>query len=477
MAYARCALILAALCAVSDATCPTADGWADYGGSCLKVPTTSNPGSQIDCVNTCQSAAPSGQSAALTCVNSESKHQAIVDWLNAAASINGIQGRRSTRYFFWIGNYQPVNGGPWSACVSGEETSFTSWSPTHTSASYGAQPDDGVLADGTTQPVEDCAGITADGWYDQRCNDPNFGSMYCLCELGLTPSAEYTNYTAHLSPANVGSTVDPLRTSIGLTVAVVLGLLAGLISCLTAKKADDWKARVKTRTSRAMLTTGWVLVLLGLAPIFMLVIGQTMFFSAVTNEIYFLICVPVGIVCFMLSVTPSDVSGCMVPAFFISFYALVAVITAAIALFLAGPGGFLQIISFVWLADGLLCAIASASTFWMPRDQNAKKLLRLWLTSRVFLATLGVTFIVYGALFPDDVGFLIACAIFGVVCLLLSGITTPRCRSAFCIWIATLGLGGAQIEPARGAARIVFCDLTKPMLDDKATSDTEMGAK
>ena len=73
-----------------------------------------------------------------------------------------VPAQRSTRYFFWIGNYQPVADGAWNACVSGEAVSYTSWSPTHVTPAFGAQPDDGA----NKGPAEDCAAITADGWYD-----------------------------------------------------------------------------------------------------------------------------------------------------------------------------------------------------------------------------------------------------------------------------------------------------------------------
>ena len=59
----------------------------------------------------------------------------------------------------------------------------------------------------------------------------------------------------------------------------------------------------------------------------------------------------------------------------------------------------------------------------------------------------------------------------GAVCVILGAVTTPRCRSAFSVKVATLGLGGAQVEPATKWARLVFMDLSQPLSDGKVTNE------
>ena len=97
--------------ALTTSSCPS--GWNQLSnGKCVTVPVNADGtgyGFQPSCVETCQAAAPAGQTSALTCVKSASEHQAIVDWMNSEDTIYTITARRSTRYFFWIGNYQPIN--------------------------------------------------------------------------------------------------------------------------------------------------------------------------------------------------------------------------------------------------------------------------------------------------------------------------------------------------------------------------------
>ena len=86
------------------------------------------------------------------------------------------------------------------------------------------------------------------------------GGLYCLCELGLTPSAAYLAFVANLTSASgelEEQRVDTTRLAIFLSAALVVGLVPGIIACLCAKKAADWKSRVRTRGPRAMLTAGW----------------------------------------------------------------------------------------------------------------------------------------------------------------------------------------------------------------------------
>lgn len=68
----------------------------------------------------------------------------------------------------------------------------------------------------------------------------------------------------------------------------------------------------------------------------------------------------VGVVCFMLAVIPEDLStGCVVHAFFIAFYVLVAVAGGGIGFF--SGGGMLQIVAYIWLALSALGVRAHSS--------------------------------------------------------------------------------------------------------------------
>lgn len=290
-------LIIVVLC-FTHCICSCPSGWKELSnGKCVTVPVNedgSGYGFHPSCTQTCQAAAPEGQKAALTCVKDKDEHQAIVDWMNAEDTINTITARRTTRYFFWIGNYQPINTeccdapGAWNACVSGETTSYTNWSPTHVSAGYAAQPDDGA----NKGPVEDCATMTADGWYDTVCYLETDGGQYCLCELGLSASAAYLNFSSTLvSQGGGGGGGDPARIGLGFGVAFIIGLLPGLVGALCRKKAasSEWKERVRSRVSLVMLSTGWLLVVLSLTPAVMLVAGVSMFLRDFASIVYFVL--------------------------------------------------------------------------------------------------------------------------------------------------------------------------------------------
>ena len=132
----------------------------------------------------------------------------------------------------------------------------------------------------------------------------------------------------------------------------------------------------------------------------------------------------------------------------------------------------MQIFSFIWLALGLLGAIGSATICRIPNNQPEKKLLRLWLASRAFLIALGISFLV-GIGF-GNVAERTAFGVVGATCTVLGAVTTARCRSAFCIMVATLGLGS---DPrAMSAAKLVFMDLEKPFRDGQVRHEAEMGA-
>ena len=258
-----------------------------------------------------------------------------------------------------------------------------------------------------------------------------------------------------------GAAVDnpyATRQGVGLGVGVLIGLLPALISCACAKKAGDWQARVRSRGRLAMLSVGWLLVVLSLTPTFMFVIGQDMSGDPI-YLLYFALMLPVGAVCFMLSAVPADLSGCMVPALYIAFYVVTAVCTGGLGFFWAG--GTLQIVAIVWFALCLLGALASGTACLVPKSekQAERKLLRLWLTSRLWFLLTGVSFL---CLLIDSPWFNarynIAYIIVGLDFLLLAAVTTPKCRSAFCVMIATLGLGGSL--EAKSAARLVFTDLS-----------------
>mmetsp|Transcript_13844 Transcript_13844/g.25841 ORF Transcript_13844/g.25841 Transcript_13844/m.25841 type:complete len:244 (-) Transcript_13844:605-1336(-) len=229
------ALLLFSFICVVQSSCPA--GWKPGPeDKCYKV-----RGSGIgsggayfpDCQEYCSSAAPDGQTAALACITSQAQNDFIVKWMNDEDSIAGIPGRRSTRYFFWIGNYQvTTNSGVahgWTGCVSDEAThDFTSWSLDHISPTLGAQPDDN--GDGT---AEDCAAITADGWYDYPCHLDHEVEMYCLCELGVSwvglgPRAANENQA---NPPTLSSTSkQSQREEVSRSNDVRTGLMKGLVA-------------------------------------------------------------------------------------------------------------------------------------------------------------------------------------------------------------------------------------------------------
>ena len=462
-------LVLCSFVHVARTSCPS--GWKEWRAQCLKVAGPDggfNVGNQPACQQSCASLTES--TAALVCVNSEAKNQMIIDWFNEADSIGGIPGRRSTRYFFWIGNYQTVKDGPWDACVSGESTEgYTSFSPTHaTQSTMGAQPDDGVAIDGTrvSSGPEDCAVITADGWYDSECTGDT--TFFCLCELHRSPSLAYRNvsWVASSSSAGTGG-INAGNFGTALGAAAVIGLvpaLVGALVCRTPSKAE-WKQRVRTRVSRVMLSLGWLLIVFSLTPLVALVAQAPMFAgtAASVGEVYFVVMLPLGLICFILAVVPADLSSSRVPAFFILFYVFIAVITAVFAVTLARPGGIIFIVGLVWAAIGVVFAGLSVGVLRVSAAQPWRRLAVLWKETRAFLFLVSVTLIALA--FIDaayDVALGVAWGVSGATCLLLSAVTTMRCRNAFCIWLGTLGVSDVQ---AKIAAAQVFVDLAKPLTD------------
>ena len=68
--------------------------------------------------------------------------------------------------------------------------------------------------------------------------------------------------------------------------------------------------------------TGWLLIVLSVTAVVSILVGQWIFYPAY-SVIYFLLMLPVGLVLFLLAVVPTDLSGAMVPAIIITFYAAV----------------------------------------------------------------------------------------------------------------------------------------------------------
>ena len=130
--------------------------------------------------------------------------------------------------------------------------------------------------------------------------------------------------------------------------------------------------------------------MLSLDPTVAYVIGQNMVFDA-SVLLYCALMLPVGIVCFMLNAIPADLSGGMVLAFFIAVYALIILVTGGTrrplerrhADRLLRPGGL-----------SVVGAAATSTVCCIPKGpkQSEKKLLRLWLTSRIFSILLGISF-------------------------------------------------------------------------------------
>ena len=350
---------------------------------------------------------------------------------------------------------------------------------------------DGTLkAQGTTMhasspfnpigPFRLCGREKSDGWDPERYflgRVAHFGvwdSAFTKEQVEALSAAYNTAYPPiTVDAATLPGGVTPMQTvqsslslkqAIGLTAAFVVGLLPGLISYLRAKKPADVRERVRMRGRRAMLTVGWLLTVLSLTPVLMFVFGQTMFLD-VLPLFYFILMLPAGMVCFMLAAIPADLSsGAMVPAFFIAVYTLVALASGGVAYF-AG-GGTLAMVAYIWLALSIVGVVASSTACCIPKSgtQSERKLLRLWLTVRVYFILFGVSFwllLIDSPFVNMNIRFNIAYIILGTEFVVLGAVTNPRCRSTSSIMIATLGLGGDQ--EAKSAARIVFADLGRPL--------------
>jgi len=220
-------------------SCP-AEWRSGPGSKCYKVYADGEKGHGHfpDCKEYCSSAALDGQMAAPACITSKAQNDFIVNWMKAEDSIAGIPGRRSTRYFFWIGNYQATTDQAktdgWTGCVSGEvNNGFTAWSPGHINPSLGAQPDDRADFLGAAKSDEDCAAITADGWYDFPCTKDGDVTMYCMCELGASwviSPGDTPSFTT--SP---GDTLNfTTSQSCAVFTALMIGRLVGLMSRFTS---------------------------------------------------------------------------------------------------------------------------------------------------------------------------------------------------------------------------------------------------
>ena len=335
-------------------------------------------------------------------------------------------------------------------------------------------------------PIRLCGREKADGWDPERYF---LGKVahFAIWDSALTSEqvqALNAAYDQAYPPITVNFTavyvapVDArhLRQAIGFPIVVIVGLLPGLISCLCARlratKSGDWKERVRARGRRAMLGAGWLLLVLSLAPTVAYVIGQNMVFDA-SVLLYCALMLPVGIVCFMLNAIPADLSGGMVLAFFITVYALIILVAAGLAVLLSGA---MQIVFFVQAALSVVGAVATSTVCCIPKGpkQSEKKLLRLWLTSRIFSILLGISFffLLVDTTWHNSalISWNIATIVVGLEFVVLGAVTTPRCRSALTIMIATVGLGGN--EEAAGAAKIVFAPLFPDEISPAASEMT-----
>ena len=102
-------------------------------------------------------------------------------------------------------------------------------------------------------------------------------------------------------------------------------------------------------------------------------------------------------------------------------------------------GGPLFAMAIVWAIIGLVFAAVSATTLRIPKGEGHKRLGRLWISVRAFFALLSVTLFILTGFDARRGAIAVAWAVVGVTCLVLSVVTTPRCRAAFCVWLATLG--------------------------------------
>ena len=118
--------------------------------------------------------------------------------------------------------------------------------------------------------------------------------------------------------------------------------------------------------------------------------------------------------------------------------------------------------------------VASSSACCIPKSakQSEKKLLRLWLTTRIFFVFTGIALLcllINSFWTAATLSFDVAIIVVGLEFVLLGAITTPRCCSASSIKMATLGLGGN--EEATSAAKLVFAPL---VWSDGTSPGTEM---
>ena len=219
-----------------------------------------------------------------------------------------------------------------------------------------------------------------------------------------------------------------------------------------------------------MLGAGWLLLVLSLAPTVAYVIGQNMVFDASVLLCHALM-LPVGIVCFMLNAIPADLSGGMVLAFFIAVCALIILVTAECrplerrhADRLLRPEAALSVVG----------AVATSTVCCIPKGPGAsgKKLLRLWLTSRIFSILLGISFFFLlvdttSTTQPSSAGTSRqSSSASSSLYSAQSPATMPL--PLLTIMIATVGLGGEEA----GAAKIVFAPLFPDEISPAASEMT-----
>ena len=424
--------------AQAQGTCPDATWRVNPAtAKCYKIA----PGyvGQGECADAC---ADAGTSASLACVQSSDDMAFFQAWMNT----EGIPG--TPRKVFWIGNYKPSETAGWSQCTSGQASSYTNWT------------------DREPQPNLPCAVFEGNvqrwqsGWYSRDC----LYWYHCMCESGTGTSASSRSWYAANHPIWMAPWIA--KGTWTFVVAAVLGILPGTVSILLSmsrpKGQGDWKNRVKARVSFVMRHIGWLLNCLGFAPVIAFFVGFHAVYAIGYPQAYSAF-IPIGVSCWLLAIVPTNPTStfrALVGAV-IFFGAFAAV--GLLAIFLWGPTwipGLLM--GVVFLLFGVTLALASAHALCSIKDARTRYR-RLWACMRLFFAVLFVVslalFLEYvlnlNSQFSENIGWVLL----AISSLLCAGLTRPRLRNKFCVWLSGMSHKIGDRQEALNAAMLIWVDI------------------
>lgn len=383
----------------------------------------------------------------------------------------GIPGTPRTN--MWLGNYYTKT---WKQCAGGQRTTYANWN--NVEPLY-----EGLYETTPSNPAPnqhrytqgECALFDLDGWYARDC----LHWYHCLCESGASSTAAYRAWYASRIDVWMAPWV-----AIGawtFIIGALLGIVPGMavfIRHMRTKQAPDWSSRVRSRVQVVLLTTGWLVLCLGFAPVIAFFVGLHAVYAIGYPQGYAAL-IPIGITCWLLAVVPTNPKATHRALVFALVIFSVFALVGLLAVLFWGVWSYWVVgvaMGVIFLFTGtLLAAICARQLRKQGGEHSRLQLRRVWACARAFFMMLFVISIVLlidytvnlFSQWSENVGWIVL----AISSLLCSALTHPSWRARFCVWLSGVGVKVGEKAEAVGAARLIWIELA-----DEATSKTAAGS-